>query len=351
MSIALEQATPPKEPDRDDRTEAAATRAREAGLRYVAPDDLPITRQRRGRGFSYLNGGGAPVRDPALRDRLTRLAVPPAWTEVRLARDPLAHIQAVGRDAEGRRQYRYHDLWTESGAIVKLARLAALGGALREVREATAAQLRRRTVDRDFAMGCAIALLDRAGLRVGYAEYCREAGGRGAMTLQRRHVRIDNGSVTLSFFGKSGKRILRRLDDPELATALGRLRDTGGANLFSWGKAPDAMLSADDVNAWLRQTVGEGTSARDFRTFRGSAIAAGTLGSGETGKRALRAAIREAAAFLANTEAVCRSSYVHPIVQSAFLDESLDRAPLLAKPSRAGLDQAETTLLRLIERA
>ena len=336
----------------DARSEAVRTRAHEAGLRYATPDELPLTRRRSGKGFVYLNGGGTPVRDPNLRQRLKRLAVPPAWTEVRLAKDPLAHIQAVGRDAEGRRQYRYHELWTESGAAVKAARLSALGGALCNVRDTAAAQLRRRTVDRDFAMGCAIALLDRAGLRVGYAEYCRETGGRGAMTLQRRHVKIADGAVTLSFFGKSGKRILRTLHDPELANALARLREAGGADLFSWGKAADEMLTADDVNAWLHAHVNDGASARDFRTFRGSAIAAGALQEADSNPaRALRAAIRRAAEFLANTEAVCRSSYVHPLVQSAFQDEALDRAGLFNGPTRNGLDRGETALMRLMERA
>lgn len=341
------------DPDPEAPQEAARARAAAAGLHYAEPDSLPLMRRRSGRGFSYINGGGAALRDPAVRARLGALAVPPAWTEVRLAKDPLAHIQAVGRDAEGRRQYRYHDLWTESGAAVKAGRLKILGGVLNNMRPWVAGELRRRTVDRDFAMACALALLDRAGLRVGYPEYCRDTGGRGAMTLQRRHVKVADGAVTLSFFGKSGKRILRTLEDAELAAALARLREAGGAGLFSWGRGADAMLGAEDVNAWLHAYAGPQTSARDFRTFRGSAIAAAALqSSGEPdAAKALRAAIRRAAQFLANTEAVCRSSYVHPIVQSAFMDEALDRKPLFSGAPRAGLDRGETALLRLLERA
>ncbi len=331
--------------------EEAQARARAAGLRYVDPDSLPLQRQKRGRGFSYLNGERTPLRDRSLRARLNGLAVPPAWTEVRLARDPLAHIQAVGRDADGRRQYRYHPLWTESGAAVKAARLTALGAALHDLRGSVAAQLRRRTVDRDFAMGCALALLDRAGLRVGYAEYCRETGGRGAMTLQRRHVKIADGELTLSFFGKSGKRIRRTIADPDLAAALARLREAGGSDLFSWGRGGDALLTADDVNAHLHAAAGGQTSARDFRTLRASAHVAGAMqGAGGDPARDLRAAIGQAADYLANTRAVCRASYVHPAVQAAFLDDALERASLFAGPPRRGLDRAETALMRILER-
>lgn len=337
---------------------SAAERADSAGLRYVEPDSLPLRRVKKGKGFAFLDGRKRAISDPSLKRRLLKLAVPPAWEDVKLARDPKSHIQAIGRDEAGRLQYKYHARWHEAGHEVKRERLVHLGEKLGAVREEIEAQLRRQTVDEDFALSCALALLDRVGLRVGYPEYSREDGGRGATTLTRKDVAIRDGVVRLRFFGKGGKRIQRIVEDKALARALGMLKAQPGEMLFRWKdeNGDDCCLTADGVNAALRARFSETTSAKDFRTFRASAIVAGALqesGKDETSPplALLRQAIREASEFLANTPTVCKASYVHPNVQDAFADDAPETASLFAGPPRAGLTRGETALLRILERA
>jgi DNA topoisomerase-1 len=336
---------------------SAAERAASAGLHYVEPDSLPLRRVRKGKGFAFLDGRSKPLKDDAITARLRKLAVPPAWEDVRLARDPRSHIQAVGRDEAGRLQYKYHARWTEAGHDLKRERLVKFGEKLGALREDIEAQLRRQTVDADFALHCALALLDRAGLRIGYPEYSREDGGRGATTLTRKDVVLKDDRVRLRFFGKGGKRIQRVIEDKALARALGLLKDQPGEMLFRW-KDKDGegvCLTADTVNEALREKISETTSAKDFRTFRASAIVAGALQ--EVGKdegrpplALLRQSIREASEFLANTATVCKASYVHPLVQDAFAEDKLDPAPLFAGSPRSGLSRGETALMRLLER-
>lgn len=335
---------------------SAPERAVSAGLVYADPETLPLRRRKHGTGFSYVDQHSHTVSDAKLRSRLDKLAVPPAWQDVRLARDPSSHIQAVGRDAAGRLQYRYHEKWSGTGDAVKQERLASLGAGLGDLRAEIEAQLRRQIIDQAFAAATALALLDRAGLRVGYPEYSREDGGRGATTLTRKDVAVKEGVVRLRFFGKGGKRIQRILEDAPLARALAALKAQPGEMLFRWkDKAgEDQCLSADDVNMALRTRFGEGTSARDFRTFRASAIVAGALqGLGNDVRArdaALRQAIRESSQFLANTPTVARSSYVHPLVQEAFSDADYDSTPLFTGVVRTGLGRGETALLRLLSR-
>jgi len=335
----------------------AEERAANAGLKYADPERLPLRRKRSGSGFTYLDQHSRTVSDAKVKQRLASLAIPPAWKDVRIARDPRSHIQAVGRDAAGRLQYRYHELWTEGGHEVKLERLTELGAGLGKLRAEIEAQLRRQTVDADFTLACAVALLDRAGLRIGYPEYARDDGGRGAATLRRSDVTVRDGKVRLRFMGKGGKDIQRIVDDPQLARALALLKEQPGEMLFRWKDkdGDDACLNADKVNAWLRERIGEETSARDFRTFRASAIAAGglqELGDAPAAerKRVMMAGIRAASAFLANTPAVARRSYVHPAVQTAFETEGFDAKPLFAGSVREGLGRDETALVRLLTR-
>lgn len=334
---------------------SAAERADSAGLHYVEPDALPLRRVRKGKGFAYVDSQAKGLNEK-LKARLQKLAVPPAWEDVKLARDPRSHIQAVGRDEAGRLQYKYHEKWTETGHDVKRERLEQLGEKLGPVREEIEKQLRRQTVDEDFALSCALALLDRAGLRVGYPEYSREDGGRGATTLTRKDVVVKDGVVRLRFFGKGGKRIQRIIEDAPLARALGLLKAQPGEMLFRWKnkEGEERCLAADDVNAALRQRFADTTSAKDFRTFRASSIVAGALqdiGKGDRKPRlaALKQSIKESASFLANTPTVCKTSYVHPDVQDAFEDETFDPAPLFTGPQRAGLTRGETALLRLLK--
>jgi DNA topoisomerase-1 len=334
---------------------SAADRADSAGLHYVEPDTLPLRRVKKGKGFAFLDGQRRAISDPALKKRLLKLAVPPAWEDVKLARDPKSHIQATGRDEAGRLQYKYHQRWHEAGHEVKRERLINFGEKLGAAREEIEAQLRRQTVDEEFALSCALALLDRVGLRVGYPEYSREDGGRGATTLTRKDVAINDGVIRLRFFGKGGKRIQRIVEDKALARALGMLKAQPGEMLFRWKNkdGDDCCLTADGVNKALRERFSETTSAKDFRTFRASSIVAGALQDARKDEKrpplaVLKQAIKEASEFLANTPTVCKASYVHPDVQDAFADDSFDQAALFSGPPRAGLTRGETALLRLI---
>ncbi len=335
---------------------SAAERADSVGLHYVEPDSLPLRRVRKGKGFSYTDKRAKALSDDKLKERLQKLAVPPAWEDVKLARDPKSHIQAVGRDEAGRLQYKYHEKWTETGHEVKRERLAQLGEKLGDLREEIETQLRRHTVDEDFALMCALALLDRMGLRVGYPEYSREDGGRGATTLACKDVTLKDNKVRLRFFGKGGKRIERVLEDAALARALGLLKAQPGEMLFRWKnkEGDERCLTADDVNAALRQRFAETTSAKDFRTFRASSIVAGALqeaakDDAKARAAALKQSIAESANFLANTPTVCKASYVHPDVQDAFTDDGFDATSLFTGSQRAGLTRGETALLRLLK--
>jgi DNA topoisomerase-1 len=334
---------------------SAAERADSVGLHYAEPDALPLRRVRKGKGFAYVDRHAKPV-SSKVKERLQKLATPPAWEDVKFARDPKSHIQAVGRDEAGRLQYKYHEKWTETGHDVKRERLAQLGETLGQVREEIEKQLRRQKVDEDFALACALALLDRAGLRIGYPEYSRDDGGRGATTLTRKDIALKDGTVRLRFYGKGGKRIQRIVDDPPLARALELLKAQPGEMLFRWtdkdGK--EHCLSADGVNAALRQRFAETTSAKDFRTFRASSIVAAALqdlakADVKTRRDRLKHSIKESARFLANTPTVCKASYVHPDIQDAFGDEAFDPMPLFTGPPRAGLTRGETALLRLLK--
>jgi DNA topoisomerase I len=336
---------------------SAVERAVSVGLVHVDPKSLPIVRVRSGAGYRYVLEGSATPCPQAVRRRLKAIVVPPAWTEVRLARNPMAHIQAVGRDAEGRLQYIYHPLWSETGAVVKRQRLRALGEGLPDLRDFIEAQLRRRSIDEDFALATALALLDRLGLRVGYPEYSREDGGRGATTLTRNDVFIRDGMIRLRFHGKGGKRIQRMFEDPPLARALAQLKAEPGELLFRWrgDDKSDCKLDADHVNAALRRHLGEASSAKDFRTFRASAIAAGHVRavkglSQKEREKMLRESIRIASEYLANTPAVARASYVHPAVQELYSEPDFDPAPLFNGPPRKGLTRDETALLRILDR-
>ncbi len=335
---------------------SAAERADSAGLNYVEPNALPLRRVRKGKGFTFVDCRSRALSDLKLKERLIKLAVPPAWEDVKLARDPKSHIQAIGRDEAGRLQYKYHERWTEAGHEVKRERLLKFGQKLGAARDEIEAQLRRQTVDEDFALSCALALLDRAGLRVGYPEYSREDGGRGATTLTRKDVVVKDGRVRLRFFGKGGKRIERIVEDRPLARAIGLLKAQPGEMLFRWKDAEgdDACLQAEDVNKLLREKFSETTSAKDFRTFRASSIVAGALQDARKDENTprlavLRQAIKEASEFLANTPTVCKASYVHPTVREAFEDDGFDTAPLFGGSPRAGLSRGETALVRLLE--
>lgn len=298
----------------------AQAAARDAGLRYI-DDRIPgIRRRRRGRSFAYSYADGTPVRDEAELRRIRALAVPPAYTDVWISPVPNGHMQATGRDARGRKQYRYHKRWSEVRDEAKYHRLAAFGHALPKIRAAVVKDLRGNGLTRQKVLAAVVALLDATGVRVGNEEYARANDSFGLTTLRTRHVQLKGSEVRLNFRGKTGRRHLVTLDDPRLARIIKRCRDLPGEELFTYvDEAGEvASVSSDDVNAYIREIAGDDFSAKDFRTWIGTveciaALADLTDGSGDA-KSNITAALERVAARLGNTPAICRKAYVHPAV-------------------------------------
>lgn len=302
--------------------EDAKAAARAAGLRYT-PDDGPgITRRRAGKGWSYLDPDGAVIRDPGRLERIRGIVIPPAWTEVWINPNPRGHIQATGRDARGRKQYRYHPKWRASRDETKFSRMAAFGKALPGIRERVAADLDRSGLSREKTLAVVVRLLDASLIRVGNAEYARDNGSYGLTTLRDKHVDVEGTTIHFTFRGKSGKRHEVDVRDRRVAGLVKRMQDLPGQHLFQYvdeeGQAQ--AIDSDDVNAYLHDISGEGFTAKDFRTWAGTVLAArslrdlGPFQNETTMKANIVTAVDAVAERLGNTRAVCRSSYIHPAV-------------------------------------
>jgi DNA topoisomerase I len=334
-------------------------RARRRGLNYVEAEALTVARRRCGRGFSYCDAEGQTISDKAVRARIKRLAIPPAWEEVQIAADERAHIQAIGRDAEGRLQYRYHDDWKEVREEIKAERLMRFGRALPLIRARLKADLCRDRPDRRFAAAAATRLIDRALLRAGHdsAAAQEENGGRGATTLLKRDVQLNGTEIALAFTGKGGKKVEKAVRDRALIARLKKLKKLGRKWLFSYreGRAKRRHLTARELNCYLQEVAGEPITAKDFRTFAACSRALAELARekpppSKTGRRrTVAATMRAASEELNNTPAVARSSYVHPSIVEAFEAGLLDPA-VLRGPRRRGLSAEETALMRFLEK-
>lgn len=320
-------------------------------LRRTRPEDLSIRRETRGRGFRYLDGDGAVIRDEATLARIRSLAIPPAYREVRISAVPNTHLQAVGHDEAGRVQHRYHPEWETVRERRKLARLQRLIEALPRLRAAIARDLRARTLSRDKALACGAAIIDRCHIRVGNEAYARENGSHGASTLLKRHVALTGRSVRLAFRGKSGKEIACECSDPALARALARIATLPGRRLLQYRREDGsvAAVRAADINAYIRQASGLSVSSKDLRMLAANAAAAELLLAGqevatETGrKRRLADIMRAISERLVNTPAVVRKSYVHAIVVSSYASGKLKRCYDKAR-ARAGCSRIERAL-------
>ncbi|MCA0939040.1 DNA topoisomerase IB [Yangia mangrovi] len=315
------------------------------------PDSQPgILRRRCGRGFSYIAPDGTRIDAAEERARIRALAVPPAYEQVWICPRANGHLQATGRDARDRKQYRYHPDWTAFRSERKYGHLAEFGAALPGLRRSILTQLRARDPgDREFALAATLALLDRAGLRVGNADYALENGSYGATTLRGTHLRLDGGTLHLRFPGKGGKRIHKQLKDRTLQRALTTLGDLPGKELIAWldEDGQPHGLRSDEVNRWLAERTGNpALTAKTFRTWNGSVAALEAARTAE--KVSIKAMAEAAAERLANTPTVARSSYIHPAVialAETGLPKLLERAP-----DRPGLRRAEAQLLALLER-
>ena len=323
---------------------------------YVSDEQPGIRRRRSGRGFVHLDPDGKTVRQPERLRRIRALAVPPAWTDVWICPNPRGHLQATGRDSRGRKQYRYHERWREVRDVSKYGRLVDFGRALPALRRRVERDLGRQGLPREKVVATVVRLLDLSSLRVGNAEYARDNRSYGLTTLRGRHVEVTGDRLRFRFRGKSGKEVDVDVRDRRVATVIRRCQDLPGQRLFRYVGADGEVgsIDSDDVNAYLRDATGEDFTAKDFRTWTGTVLAATELSrqgpfEGEAdARRRVAEAIRSVAGALGNTETVCRRSYVHPAVVDGYLagqvvgscgeaDERCERAVLafLARQARA----------------
>jgi DNA topoisomerase-1 len=301
--------------------------AARAGLRYVTDGVAGIRRKRSGTGWAYYAPDGARIADAKLRRRLNALAIPPAWTDVWICPDPDGHIQATARDARGRKQYRYHPSYREARDRSKFRRMLEFSEVLPLVRERVERDLRQDDLSRRQLLATVVRLLDRTLIRVGNDEYARENRSFGLTTLRRKHVRVEGTLLRFGFRGKSGVEHSISLSDPRLARIIQRCQDLPGQELFQYldetGKRQ--TVSSDDVNAYLREITGREVTAKDFRTWGGTMLAAielrasGPAASRREADRNVVRAIDAVAERLGNTRAVCRKYYVHPTLVRAYL--------------------------------
>jgi len=308
-----------------------AEAARAAGLRYVSDAQPGIRRRRQGRGFAYVGLSGEPVRERPTLKRIRSLAVPPAWTDVWICADPRGHLQATGRDARGRKQYRYHPRWREVRDEAKYGRLLAFGESLPALRRRVERDLGKDGLPRERIVATVVRLLDRCLLRIGNLEYAKDNGSFGLTTLRDDHVAVEGSRLRFKFRGKSGKEHDVDVRDRRIAQIVRRCQELPGQELFRYEEEDGGVrtVESDDVNLYLGEATGQPFTAKDFRTWAGTVLAArelaaiGTFGSETEGRRNLVSAIKAVAEQLGNTQAVCRKCYVHPAVVEAYLDGSL----------------------------
>jgi DNA topoisomerase-1 len=304
--------------------------ARAAGLRYIS-DDMPgIRRRKRGKGFSYVDPKGAVVRDPRTLERIRKLAIPPAWTDVWICQAANGHLQATGRDARGRKQYRYHADWRNVRDETKFGRMIVFGEALPKIRERVEADLSLRGLPREKVVATVVRLLETTLIRVGNREYARQNGSFGLTTLRDGHVDIEGSRLRFEFRGKSGKDHSVEIQDRRVARIVKQCRDLPGQTLFQYldENGERQKITSEDVNAYL----GEGFTAKDFRTWGGTVLALSALlevGACESGKEASKAVvdtIKRVSENLGNRPAICRKYYVHPVVIETFVEGKLAEA-------------------------
>ena len=306
------------------RTDAAS-----AGLRYVSDERTPGIRRLGSPGrFRYVRADGRKVSNAGDLARIKSLVIPPAWTDVWICADARGHLQATGRDARGRKQYRYHSRFRQMRDEVKYSRLPAFAQALRRIRRRTAADVRKAGLPRAKVLAAAVQLLEKTLIRIGNEEYARANGSIGLTTMRDRHAKVRGADVRFEFRGKSGKAHAVDLHDARLARIVKACRDLPGYELFQYVDELGARqtICSEDVNAYLREISGDDFTAKDFRTWAGTVLAAQALArlarfkSQTEAKRNVLRAIEGVASRLGNTKAVCRKAYIHPAIFAAYMD-------------------------------
>ncbi|RPH57118.1 DNA topoisomerase IB [bacterium] len=337
--------------------------AKAAGLRYVTDDAPGIRRRRCGKGFCYLDTKGRAIKDRKAIERFKKLAIPPAWTDVWICPLPNGHLQATGRDARGRKQYRYHPEWRSVRDETKCGRMIVFGEALPKIRERVEADLSLRGLPREKVLAAVVKLLETTLIRVGNQEYARTNDSYGLTTLRDGHVDIEGTKLRFEFRGKSGQEHSVELQDRRLARIVRQCRDLPGQTLFQYldDDGERQKVSSEDVNAYLRETTGEDFTAKDFRTWGGTVLALAALldaGGAESEREAGKLvvdAVKRVASELGNRPAICRKFYIHPAVINAFvdgslpaaLDEAVDESP--DDDDSGGLRRLEAQVLALLK--
>ncbi len=317
--------------------------ARKLGLKLGDQSELTIRRIKRGRGYSFIRENGKLVRQAWEIKRFNALAVPPAYQDVRYAADPKVHLQAVGRDAAGRLQYRYHADWEQVRETRKAHRLATLVGALPKIRRAISKHLAGDAPTREFALATVIELIARTAIRPGSESYARLNGTRGASTMLKSNVTLEDDSIVLAFRAKGGKQVRKECNAAKLVRAIGILRTVPGKRMFQYRTDTGVIrqVTTSQVNAFLREIAGIRISLKDFRTLMASAVVLESLArvvpasSARARRKQVLDAVRAAADELANTPAICRRSYVHDTIVTAFEDGILERFAATMKGCRS----------------
>jgi DNA topoisomerase I len=349
-------------PQTANTAEPAKAHARAAGLTYVSDLEPGVRRKREGTGFSYWSPNGKLIRDPATVKRIRSLAVPPAWTEVWICPAESGHIQATGRDDRGRKQYRYHDGWRDVRDRDKYERLLDFARLLPRIREQVDADMGKRGAPREKVLATVVSLLDKTLIRVGNGEYAKDNGSYGLTTLRTRHLEVQGTELRFHFKGKSGKTWRLSVKDRRIARVVRSIQDLPGQHLFQYLDDEGSVRSIDStaVNDYLREIAGPDVSAKDFRTWAGTVLAARALKEFELvdsqagRKKNVVKAVEVVARKLGNTRAVCRKCYIHPAVIDSYLDGSfLETAAQRARKLGKGIGDLrpeEAAVLVLLQR-
>ncbi|HEY1612015.1 MAG TPA: DNA topoisomerase IB [Paraburkholderia sp.] len=325
-----------------------------ARLTRSSDETCGYTRRLSGKRFAYFDGDGKRIRDADVIARIDALAIPPAYTDVWICPDESGHLQATGRDARGRKQYRYHPSWRDQRDRDKFGKLAGFARALPRIRARVAADLRLRGLPRDKVVAAIVRLLDSTLVRIGNAEYVRENASYGLTTLRKRHLRSEGRTLQLCFNGKHGIAHEVTIDDAAVARVVRRCAGLPGRELFRYTAGDGThKVTAADVNAWLHEAAGEAFTAKDYRTWAASAVALDLLRAAEpprsntAARRTIAQVAREVAVLLRNTPAVCRNSYIHPTVVEAFIAGALPA--LRCRVRLARLSPRDRMLATLLE--
>jgi len=335
-----------------------ALSAKQAGLRYALDQRPGIRRERAGKKFRYIGVDGRPITAEDELERIKKLSIPPAWTDVWISPVPNGHIQATGRDAKGRKQYRYHPQWTVVRGETKFHRLVAFGATLPMIRERVGRDLSLSGLRRERVLATIVKLMDETCFRIGNKEYARLNHHYGLTTLEQEHVDVSGDILHFQFVGKGGKEHEVDVRDRRVAKVVKRMQDLPGQELFQYidEEGDCRTIASTDVNEYLHEITGEDFTAKDFRTWHGTVRAAqvladfGAFTSDSQATHNIGEAIKAAAEHLGNTPAICRKSYVHPQVLDAYIDGTLLEAfeHSTPKDAAAGLHLGETIVLGLL---